>query len=179
MICNPLHGHIRRYTCNMLHGICSIETKVRVYLSLVHPILEYASTVWDPYTNKDSDQIVRVQRSAARWVCGSYDWRTSVSLLLEALMWPTLKFRRKTARLIGFYKSIYNLIPLKIPSYYNITSRPTRSYHGMHYILHPSSTDSYRFSFIPNTICDWNNLPIWIIESNSLESFVAYLNQYI
>jgi len=49
---------------------CSKETKSRAYLSLVHPILEYASTVWDPYTIKELE---RVQRSAARWVCSNYD----------------------------------------------------------------------------------------------------------
>ena len=32
--------------CNLSN--CSSETKASAYLSLVHPIIEYASFVWDP-----------------------------------------------------------------------------------------------------------------------------------
>ena len=34
----------------------------RLYLSLVRPILEYASPVWDPYTQKDIHQLELVQK---------------------------------------------------------------------------------------------------------------------
>ena len=64
---------------------CSKEIKSRAYLSLVHPIVEYASTVWDPYTIKDSNQLEKVQRSAARWDLSNYDWRCSVISMLENL----------------------------------------------------------------------------------------------
>ena len=47
---------------------CSKEIKSKAYLTLVRPILEYASPVWDPHLIKDSDQIEKVQRTAARWV---------------------------------------------------------------------------------------------------------------
>jgi len=153
--------------------------KSRAPLSLVHPILEYASTVWDPYTIKDSDQLEKVQRSAAQWVCSNYDWKYSVTSLLENLQWPTLEHRRKVANLITLYKSIYNLTALKIPPYYSITTRSTRRCHDMHNVLPTLSTDSYKFSYFPFKISDWNNLPTKIIESNCLELFVlSNLNQY-
>jgi len=116
---------------------CSKETKLRVYLSLVRPILKYVSTVWDPYTIKDSDQFERVQQPAARWVCSNYDWKCSVTSLLENLQWSTLKHRRKVVHLITFYKSIYDSTALKIPPYYSITTISTRRCHDMHYIYPP------------------------------------------
>jgi len=157
---------------------CSKEIKSRAYLSLVRPIVEYASTVWDPYTIKDSNQLEKVQRSAARWALSNYDWRYSVTSMLENLNWPTLKHRRKIARLQIFYKSIYNLTALEIPSYYITTTRLTRRCHDRHFILPTSQTDSYKSSFFPSTIRDWNDLPTTIIESDSLDLFVLKLNQY-
>jgi len=37
-------------------------------MSLVRPNLEYAAAAWDPYTAKDTQQLERVQRGAARFV---------------------------------------------------------------------------------------------------------------
>ena len=36
---------------------CSKEIKSRAYLTLIRPILEYASPAWDPHLVKDHDQI--------------------------------------------------------------------------------------------------------------------------
>ena len=49
--------------CNLYN--CSKEIKSKAYLTLVRPILEYASPVWDPHLIKDCDQIEKVQRTAA------------------------------------------------------------------------------------------------------------------
>jgi len=38
----------------------------------------------------------------------------------------------------------------------------------MHYVLPTLSTDSYKFSYFPCAIRDWNNLPTNIIDSNCL-----------
>ena len=40
------------------------------YRSLVRPLVEYISPVWDPHTKADTDKLERVQRRAARFVCG-------------------------------------------------------------------------------------------------------------
>ena len=78
---------------------CSKEIKSRAYLTLVRPILEYASPVWDPHLVKDRDQIEKVQRAAARWVSSDYCWSSSVSSMLNLLNWPTLFLRRKISKL--------------------------------------------------------------------------------
>ena len=44
---------------------CSKEIKSKAYLTLVRPILEYASPVWDPHLIKDSDQIEKVHSKSS------------------------------------------------------------------------------------------------------------------
>ena len=151
----------------------SKEIKSKAYLTLVRPILEYASPVWDPYLIKDSDQIERVQRTAACWVTLDYGWSSSVTVMLNNLNWPTLSLRRKISKLQIFYKAI------QIPDYFLHTTRFTQNYHSLHYVIPSSNSDSYKFSFFPSAIRAWNNLPISLIETNSLQLFISNLNQYL
>ena len=51
---------------------CSTAIKVSAYLTMVRPIMEYASAVWDPFYVKDIQQLEKVQRRAARWVLNDY-----------------------------------------------------------------------------------------------------------
>jgi hypothetical protein len=48
--------------------IPSIRIKEQAYQTLVRPLVEYASTVWNPYTKTEINKIEAVQRRAARYV---------------------------------------------------------------------------------------------------------------
>ena len=65
------------------------------YTSIVRPVLEYASSVWDPYLDKNILAIEMVQRRAARWVKSDYLWTSSVTSMLSDLNWSTLQHRRE------------------------------------------------------------------------------------
>ena len=46
---------------------CNQEAKLHCYKTFVHPIVEYASSVWDPVGNKQLQyQLEQVQKKAAR-----------------------------------------------------------------------------------------------------------------
>ena len=77
---------------------------------------------------------------------------------------------------ITIFLQSHTLTALPIPDY--IFTRFTRNYHSLHYILPSSNSDSYKFSFFPSTIQAWNNLPISVIESDSMQLFIANLNQF-
>ena len=47
---------------------CSSSVKASAYLTIVHPIMEYAASVWDPYQPIDIQTIEKVQRRTAQWV---------------------------------------------------------------------------------------------------------------
>ena len=51
---------------------CPKDIKSQAYQTLVRPILEYASPAWDPFTQKDINQLEAVQRRAARFVMSDY-----------------------------------------------------------------------------------------------------------
>ena len=64
------------------------------YSSLVRSILEYSSTVWDPFYQKDIDRLERVQRRAARFVPNDYKPLSSVTSMVPQLGWKPLAERR-------------------------------------------------------------------------------------
>ena len=149
------------------------------YTSLVWPALDYASSVYDPYLNKNILSIEKVQRREARWVQSDYHWNRSVTAMLCDLQWPTLSCRREVSRLKTFYNAIYNNSALKIPHYFMTTTYATRHQHPLHFVTPSVRTIFYKYSFFPKTIRDWNNLPTETIESSSLQLFLTKLTNWI
>ena len=154
---------------------CSSSVKASAYLTIVRPIMEYASSVWDPHQQCDIQAVEKIQRRAARWVMSDYSRHSSVSSMLEFLNWPTLESRRRISRLQAIYKGINKLSGLSIPSYFLPTQYPTRHHHPNHFI-HPSShTSYYQKSFFPRTIVEWNDLPPAVIDSTNIDIFTNQL----
>ena len=56
--------------------------RINCYKALVKPVLDYAATVWSPYTQKDIDMVEQVQRRAARFIFNNYSRLASVSEML-------------------------------------------------------------------------------------------------
>ena len=49
-------------------NIGSVSIKQQAYFTLVRPLVEYTSTVWDPHTQRNIQKLEMVQRPAARYV---------------------------------------------------------------------------------------------------------------
>ena len=60
---------------------CGKDTFIRLFRSLVLPILDYASVVWDPHLVKDIKQLESVQTFACRLATCS--WSASSHVLLQ------------------------------------------------------------------------------------------------
>ena len=142
---------------------CDRRVKEAAYLGLVRPLLEYASQAWDPYTDNLSNKIDKIQRRAARFVTSDYQnyHPGSVTTLLKYLGWMSLKNRREVDL---FKKGLDNnaILPL------DELSKPTRKTRHMHnrqfYTIIYACTNIFKFSFVPRTIRDWNNLPHNVVE---------------
>ena len=80
------------------------ELKRLAHIALVRSGLEYASPVWDPHLQKDSDSLEKTQRRAARWITHEHDWKVSVSSLLAQLKLEPIAERRWINRLTFIYK---------------------------------------------------------------------------
>ena len=83
---------------------CPKRVRETVYTAIVRPKLEYASSAWDPYHQKDIDSLERVQRKAARFCCNNYQPTASVTAMIQDLGWKTLESRRTMTRLTLLYK---------------------------------------------------------------------------
>jgi hypothetical protein len=127
-----------------------LKIKELAYFSLVRSSLEYSATIWDPHYKKDIDSVAKVQRQAARFVCGDYSWESSVSKMIEELGWSDLADRRRNARLTMFYKIVNGLVAIDAKDYIEPGSSRTRSSSNQKYMKIHTSTPAYHHSFFPS-----------------------------
>ena len=144
---------------------CPQEVKEAAYKGLVRPVLDYGSSVWDPPGVVLQEELESVQKRAARFVTGNYNYEAgSMTGILGQLKWESLKKRRKDNRLILLYKGLKGkaCIPTDdlIPK-----TRCCRNQHSMAFQTPIANTDVYKCSFFPQTIRDWNALPDYLISS--------------
>ena len=139
---------------------CPEELKRLAYVTLVRSSMEYAGIIWDPHEAKDSDRLEKVQRKAVRWIKNDYNWKSSVSTMMDDLKIEPLNLRRRTNRLVFLYK-ILNTHVAVTPDKVDLfpKTRPHRGDTTQRQLKHlaPKSAQ-YQHSFIPKTILDWNNL---------------------
>ncbi len=149
----------------------------QAYKSLVRPQVEYASTVWSPWHAKYKDQVEKVQRRAARYVCRDYGRMSSVSTMMNELSWESLESRRNKARLTMLYKGVHGLVEVPVSLYVTfVTPAAQRGLHHDWKILKPySRVDVVKYSFIPATIPLWNALPPEVVSSATLDTFKSGL----
>ena len=96
---------------------------------------------------------------------------------LRQINWPTLEKRRQVATLM--YKCVTNQTAINIPSNVHQSSLKTRSSHPMKFIPLQPSCDTYKYSFWPRTITDWNSLPPDYSTLDSVAKFKATISDYI
>ena len=134
------------------------------YKTMVRPILEYGSSVWDPYTKGIQDNLEKVQNREARFVTREEDSMTGI---LEQLKWESLQKRRKDNRRIFLYKGLKG--KARIPTCDLIPkTRRCRNQHSMAFQIPSARFEAYKYSFLPQTNRDWNVLPDFMISTAEL-----------
>ena len=110
---------------------CPRNTKALCYTTLVRPLTEYSSVIWDPYTAENIRKLEMVQRRAARLVYSNYQTTSSVSAMLSHLNWMPLQERRAQAKAVMMYRvvnqqiDIYHLRSWFQPSHREATTSAT------------------------------------------------------
>ena len=154
---------------------CPAATKVLGYKSLVRPRVEYAASVWDPYTQTDINKIEAVQRKAARFVMADFRRESSVTEMIQQLQWESLQARRKSTKLVMMYKAVNNLVDL-YPEQLRLVPSPR---HQHKFIQPHTRIMCYQHAYIPSTIRLWNGLPSSAIISPTLPIFRTALQPVI
>ena len=86
---------------------CNPSTILQLYIALVRPHMEYACSVWAPYTTKDIGALESVQKFACRMA--THNWTSSYQELLSLTDLPTLERRRIELQLSHLFKIVHNL----------------------------------------------------------------------
>ena len=171
---NKLLGMLRR---NL--KAAPTHTKEIAYKSLVRPVLEYSSCVWDPHDKVEINQIEKIQRRAARFVLNRHKKTDSVNNMLSQLKWQTLQQRRKTSRLKMLYKIDNGLAQFKSKHMRPLPTRSGRRGHPKMFERVTCRTNYRSESFLPKTVRDWNSLPQEVVLSPSLGAFSARVSKMI
>ena len=126
--------HINRVTSNASKSLGFLKRNIKTkhpgireaaYKTTVRPQVEYASSVWSPYTKKDIHKVEMVQRRATRWILSSYSPYQSVTELQQQLNLRTLEQRRVDAKVIMMFKIIHGLVAIPVPPYFEQPMRST------------------------------------------------------
>ena len=84
---------------------CPQEVKEAAYKGLVRPGLDYGSSVWDPPGVVLQEELESVQKRAARFMTGNYNYETgSMTGILGQLKWEILRKGGKTIDLYCYIK---------------------------------------------------------------------------
>jgi outer membrane lipopolysaccharide assembly protein LptE/RlpB len=136
--------------------ISSTKLREKAYLVYVRPLLEYASSVWDPYLKCHADKIESIQRRAARFVMNRYHRTASVTAMLTNLGWISRN------DMVKVNKSKLEPLPERARRSHNQQFRR---------ITNPRGPKYRQFSFLPRAIREWNDLPQEVIDASSAASF--------
>jgi hypothetical protein len=177
------------FVMRQLKGV-SNKIREKAYLSLVRPIVEYASSVWDPYRTGETKDVEKVQRLAARRVTGRMSrWRyiqnykgellkelDSPSEMVSELGWETLAARRKTDRLCNYFRVMQgNDGWRELNGKVDVDSvmRGFRGEHKRKVVLKGSKKDVGQFSFLNRTGRDWNSVDakVFDVSDSSVHKF--------
>lgn len=154
------------------------KLKMLAYKAYILPKLEYASVVWDPFYKKDIQKLEMVQRRAVRFIFSKFKSSDSPTKLMKDNDIPVLEDRRRIARL-KFLHSIYNG-KLNIPAHKYIqpfSPRASRHRHMHNLLPYTTRTNTFKNSFFPRTIIQWNSLPPDVISSDDFEKALLGASQ--
>ena len=132
------------------------------YCTMIRPQVEYAASVWSPWLLQDIYMLERLQCRSARFVSRNYQQIASVGIIIKTLEWESLEDRRKKLRIQMLYKIINDIVLLPStqvarmePSCYDLRDLNNQRINPLF-----CRTDTYKYSFYPQTIELWNNLPL-------------------
>lgn len=166
----------------------SNSIKEKAYLSLVRPIVEYASSVWDPYRAGEVKDVEKVQRLAARRVTGRIRrWRyiqnckgelerelDSPSEMINELGWETLATRRKNDRLCNYFRVMEGndgWRELNGKTKVDSALRGCRGAHKRKVVVLGSKKDVGKYSFLNRTGRDWNSVDARVFDGSDINVY--------
>eukprot|EP00111_Clytia_hemisphaerica_P011920 TCONS_00035029-protein len=124
------------------------ETRLACYKTYIRPLVEYASSVWDPPGIETlTSKVEAVQRKSLHWIYNKWDRKSSPISLLRDAQLDTLEKRCKMIRLKFFHDVLHNLKHVDK----SILPNRQRCKH-IKFQQKLGSIQSYTTSFFPQTV---------------------------
>ena len=166
---NKMLGLIRRLSINL-----PCNALFTIYKSFVRPHLDYSDTLHDKPSNDNfQSKMVKVQYRACLAITGGIKG-TSREWLYDELGLHSLVKRRRRNKLVFFYKIVNRLLPDYFYSYLDFPSQESyllRSSSASIIRPLPTRTKSFKGTFFPYCINEWNKLKVGVRTANSINIF--------
>ena len=152
-----------------------------MYNQLVRSKLEYGCITWDPHNKGEQRQLEVMQKRAYKFILNKAHI-DNYSLFLKENNILSLHERRKYMHLCMMYKIFNGLVDIPFNDHLklvNFNPFNLRKPNSKQLQARFPTTNSYKFSFYPRSIHDWNNLPEQIANASSFDIFKSELNQHL
>ena len=165
---NRMLGLIRRsYT------YLDSQSLLKLYTSLVRPMLEYANAAWTPILRRDQILLENVQRRATKVIPELRD--RDYEDRLRALKLPSLYYRRARGDMIEAYKFTHSIYKTEQEPLQRESNTTTRGH--SHKLKKECCKTRTRANFFRHRITNrWNNLWEDVVTAPSLNSFKSRLD---
>ena len=171
-ICKKARSNIFFLSRNF--GSCKRSVKEMLYKTYVRPTVEYCSSVWDPFTERNISSLEKIQRLGARFVNNSFSRYDEVTPMLQDLGWEPLQERRAKTKVTTLFKARNTLIDLPL-NHLRVSQVSTRS--NSNYFIPYCRTETLKNSFYYSSIRLWNRLPCDVRQAEELGAFKSTLSK--
>ena len=152
----------RAITCKNIQNIMNF------YKTLVRPILDYGSAIWNPYQKQDIEKIEKVQRRATKMIKGMRNLPYRERLRRCKLM--TLEERRRRYDLIEMFKIMKGIYKVDKTKLFEVNEDSTRG-HNMKIRKKYSRLNLRKNFFTQRIVNDWNKLPAEAVNQKTVLNF--------
>ena len=151
-----------------------MEARKMFYSAYILPHFDYCSVVWSNATMNKLQDLIKLQKRAARLILDKrYD--TASSVLFEKLNWLPLLDRLKYNECIQVYKALNDDSPLYMSELFTKNSTNLRSSTMDKLFVPRNCKKSFSFTGAIN----WNNLPAELRSLKSLTQFKENLKKHL
>jgi hypothetical protein len=171
-------AHTRKVTGMMLRAFKSRRQNVilPIYKSLIRPLLEYCTPVWNPGLKSDIAEVESVQRQITKRIVEVRGLPYAERLKVLAL--PTLEQRRLYFDLMECYKILHGHDVCDCVTSLQLKHTATR---GHPFTLFPTAGRllARQHAFTHRVLHAWNNLPAHIVILPTLQQFKHALRDHL
>ena len=108
-VCKKAYNLLAFFKRNL--SSCPQQVKTKCCNTLLKPVLEYRSCVWDPYHQTQVKEIEKVHKNAARFATNNHSYNTGrTKTNMNKLGWIPLEEQRAKHKVTTFFKAMHNEI---------------------------------------------------------------------